>query len=404
MPIRGRGTLVLCVPNLEINSANELLLILVKQQIHQNVVVLSPCKGPLAHHFFATGCSVRVGILHVLLRQVNQVFLVICSTMMMADLTAKSCQQYPTILILHNYWTSNYSVAETKKASVNTVKTALSKVGLVIFQSMAQMRSFHAVLPSETPRTVIYMGSLGPGSLLRYDSTKCLKSYVHTRMDSTVDMPPQQYNPQNPHKHLTEEATDFIQDTSSLQKIFIILSIGEVTPGENQIWLIQQFKQLRQTLRQTLAIGKAGIHLKLIIVRVSPETSTDWASGESAEYFPDVKALARDDQDIGRCTRTCTVLCAVYCVLYSNTNAASPSEVHEYSENINLLFHLADCVLLANTQKIVVCMSYMSGVPCASCMPHVLTLSVPLHSPSWRSNLWRDQSHCFSLTSSPQKI
>ena len=327
MPMRARGrygSLVLCVPNLEINSANELLLMLVSWKIHQNIVVISPSKGPFANHFFEKGCSVRIGLLHELLHQVNQVFLVICSTLSAIDLVANYCKNNPTMLILHKYWTKDvaqksldeYSVHEPLPVSADTIKTVFSTAGLVIFQSKAQMRSYNEVLPAETPRTVIYVGSQSPEPLFTYDTHSRLKCYLHNSESSGKAIrPPMQYNPHRPYLHLLD--TDFAEDTYSLQKIFFILSMGEIAPWENQIWIIQQFKQLRHELQKTLAISKAGIHLKLLIVRVSPETSTSWALGESAKYLPAIKALAEDDSDIGRCMHVHFIVrCVSYLVFY----------------------------------------------------------------------------------------
>jgi len=316
MCARGRyGSLVLCVPNLEINSANELLLMLVSWKIHENIVVISPSQGPFANHFFEAGCSVRIGLLHVLLNQVNQVFLVIFSTLMTIELVANYCKNNPTMLILHKYWTTDeiarkglveYSVHEPLPVSADTIKTAFSNAGLVIFQSKAQMRSYNEVLPVETPRTVIYMGSQSSEPLFTYDVHNRLKIYLHNS-DSSGKVS----RPHRPCLHLLD--TNFSEDTCSLQRIFIILSMGEIAPWENQIWIIQQFMQLRRMLQKTLAISKTCIQLKLLIVRVSLDTSTSCALGESAKYLPAVKALAENDADIGRCMHVHFI---VRCVSY----------------------------------------------------------------------------------------
>jgi len=141
-----------------------------------------------------------------------------------------------------------------------------------------------------------------------------------SRQVNNVYMPPPRYNPHRPYEHLAN--TDLAKDTFSLQKIFIILSIGEIAPWENQIWIIQRFKELRDKLQKEIALDKNGVGLRLLIAQFSPESST--VRTRVGSYTSAVQALVKDDSDI---------------------------EVVEYADNMDIMFHLADCVVLANTAK-----------------------------------------------------
>jgi len=332
------GTLVICVPNLQINNGNELILTLVLGRIHENVVVLSPYKGPFANHFFEAGCSVRIGILSVMLKKIPNVFVLICSTMMTSDVLANYSCGFRTMLILHSFWSENAQLGgqvdvlsipkDSMKVSVRTLTAAIQRADLVIFQSKAQMRSFAEILPSETAYTVIYSGTRGPVIGLLNDRFKSIRTlyreYSETdfsRKAEDLYVPVPQYNPHRPFGHIA--GMDLNQDTTLLTKVFIILNIGEIAPWENQIWIIQRFKMLRDMLRKKIALGKNGVGLKLILARISPESSTAW--NVAGSYTSAVQELANADADI---------------------------EVHEYAGNVDMIFHLADCLLLANTAKI----------------------------------------------------
>merc|ERR550514_117074 len=75
------GTMVLCVQNLAVSGANQVLLNLVEGCVWKgNVVLLSPSLGPFAKEFAALGVAVRIGLLSDLLNNVRDVRVAICNT------------------------------------------------------------------------------------------------------------------------------------------------------------------------------------------------------------------------------------------------------------------------------------------------------------------------------------
>ena len=81
---------MLCTHNLDCSGANQVILNIVQGAIHAgNVVVLSPRLGPMANRFIDCGASVRTGVLSELLRDIRDVFLVICNTIMCANIVVE---------------------------------------------------------------------------------------------------------------------------------------------------------------------------------------------------------------------------------------------------------------------------------------------------------------------------
>ena len=77
------GTLVFCLQNLDFSGANQVILNIVLGDVHRgNTIVLSPKIGSFAARFVDTGVSVRVGVLEDLLQAIDDVFCVVCNTIM----------------------------------------------------------------------------------------------------------------------------------------------------------------------------------------------------------------------------------------------------------------------------------------------------------------------------------
>merc|ERR550514_2048261 len=97
------GTMLLCVQNLAVSGANQVLLNLVEGCVWKgNIVLVSPSLGPFAKEFSALGVAVRIGVLGDLLRHVRDVRVAICNTIMTAH-NVLECQAngIPAMWILH---------------------------------------------------------------------------------------------------------------------------------------------------------------------------------------------------------------------------------------------------------------------------------------------------------------
>jgi hypothetical protein len=56
-----------------------------------NVVVVSPRKGPLSNRFIEFGAAVRIGEMYNILDHISDCFLVLCNTIMTADIIGMWC-------------------------------------------------------------------------------------------------------------------------------------------------------------------------------------------------------------------------------------------------------------------------------------------------------------------------
>merc|ERR550514_492725 len=75
------GTMLLCVQNLAVSGANQVLLNLVEGTVWKgNVVLLSPTLGPFAKEFATLGVAVRIGDLDQLLKHIRDVRIALCNT------------------------------------------------------------------------------------------------------------------------------------------------------------------------------------------------------------------------------------------------------------------------------------------------------------------------------------
>ena len=97
------GTLLLCVQNLAVSGANQVLLNLVEGHVWRgNIVLLSPSVGPFAKEFSDLGVAVQIGSLESLLQRVPDVRLAICNTIMTAHLVVSlAAGGIPSMWILH---------------------------------------------------------------------------------------------------------------------------------------------------------------------------------------------------------------------------------------------------------------------------------------------------------------
>ena len=84
------GSLIFCVQNLDFSGANQVVLNTIAGIVHEgNVLVVSPRPGPLSSKFVENGAAVRVGTVLDILNKISDVFLIICNTIMTADIIVK---------------------------------------------------------------------------------------------------------------------------------------------------------------------------------------------------------------------------------------------------------------------------------------------------------------------------
>lgn len=124
------GTILLCTQNLAVSGANQVLLNLVEGGLWKgNVVLLSPSSGPFAKEFAELGVAVRIGELRTLLRQVRDVRMAVCNTIMTAhNVVALDAAGIPSMWVLHEWWPGQMLVDElTKRNDKNTTPEIVSQ-------------------------------------------------------------------------------------------------------------------------------------------------------------------------------------------------------------------------------------------------------------------------------------
>lgn len=131
------GTFVICVQNLDFSGANQVVLNIVHGRMHNsNIVVVSPKAGTFAARFVETGASIRIGnSLDAVLKDIRDVFCVLCNTIMTADIVVHMAQtvRVPTMWIIHEWWTDemiieNLKIRNLATLTLNTVKLAMKMV------------------------------------------------------------------------------------------------------------------------------------------------------------------------------------------------------------------------------------------------------------------------------------
>ena len=117
------GSLVICVQNLDFSGANQVILNTVAGTMHGgNVIVVSPRPGPIASKFVENGASIRIGIVDDVLNKISDVFLLMCNTIMTADIVCKySNRSHPVIWILHEWWTDEMIDENLKMRNIKTL-------------------------------------------------------------------------------------------------------------------------------------------------------------------------------------------------------------------------------------------------------------------------------------------
>ena len=82
-----RGSIVICVQNLDCSGANQVIhnIVAANSLFFNNVFILSPKTGDFLMRFVEVGAVVRCGDHRVLLNNINDALCIICNTIMTAD-------------------------------------------------------------------------------------------------------------------------------------------------------------------------------------------------------------------------------------------------------------------------------------------------------------------------------
>jgi len=126
------GTMVLCVQNLAVSGANQVLLNLAEGCVwNGNLVVLSPSMGPFAKEFADLGVAVHIGELDELLSKIRDVRIAICNTIMTAHIVCALHERaIPQMWVLHEWWPGSMLVEELEKRNDKNTSPAVVKRAL----------------------------------------------------------------------------------------------------------------------------------------------------------------------------------------------------------------------------------------------------------------------------------
>jgi len=204
------GTMVLCVQNLAVSGANQVLLNLAEGSVWKgNTVVLSPSVGPFGKEFADLGVAVHIGELDDLLWKIRDIRVAICNTIMTAHLVCALHERaIPQLWVLHEWWPGDMLVEELEKRNdKNTtpeiVKKALDvccrticvctsqlelykpKCGVSVFVGVplpAPSWKASAVPSSKRPLTFLCLGIVCPRKNQHY-SVELFKKWAGDRKD-----------------------------------------------------------------------------------------------------------------------------------------------------------------------------------------------------------------------------
>jgi len=93
-----------CVHNLDVSGANEVIVNILKACAYPNVVVISPKIGPQSDRFLQAGAAVRIGDAKKLILDgyFSDVYSVVCNSLLTADVVC-AAERLPCIWIIHEY-------------------------------------------------------------------------------------------------------------------------------------------------------------------------------------------------------------------------------------------------------------------------------------------------------------
>ena len=228
------GTLLICCQNLDFSGANQVVLNIVAGTMHEgNVVILAPKLGPFASRFVECGAAVRTGNLVDLLRDIRDVFCIICNTIMTAPYVIDMAQRtYPTIWIIHEWWDDemiheNLAIRSIDGMTVETVKSAMRNATRIVFVCGKQQRLYSPTAPS----SIIYVGVPAP-------SRKDGRERKSPGYECPIPTPRRTCN---------------------------FLSLGIICPRKNQVWAVKLFKKF--------AGSRDDVRLLIVGARYSSNTN-----------------------------------------------------------------------------------------------------------------------------------
>ena len=239
-----------------------------------NVVVLSPSSGPFASRFVQCGAAVRTGDLLDLLRDIRDVFCILCNTIMTANIVLElSRRPQPVIWILHEWWDDamiieNLRIRNIEGMTIDTVKEAMSKSSKVVCVCEGQRKLYNPAASS----TVIYVGV-----------------------------------PRPVHSSIFQSTTD---------KEFIFLVLGIVCPRKNQVWAVQLFKKF--------AKDKSNVRLLIVGARYTRPYEIEYVEKVKHEIGEDSRIeLHNVTEEVDKYYEIANVL------LFTSINEVTPMVISE---------------------------------------------------------------------------
>jgi 5'-nucleotidase len=156
------GRLVFCTQNLAVSGANQILINLLEGTLFDGVVnVLSPRDGPMRKTFVDCGALVHVCNVLEYLNRLTGVRLVVCNTIMTADVVLHVLEaRIPYFWIVHEWWTSDMITSELASRNMSTcfeevIQSALSLSQNIVFVCEAQRRLYNV---AHTSTHVVHVG------------------------------------------------------------------------------------------------------------------------------------------------------------------------------------------------------------------------------------------------------
>lgn len=215
------GTFVFCLHNLDCSGANQVILNLVEGNVvESHIVCISPIDGPLASRLLKCGVSVRIGSIYKLLQNVRDLSVVVCNSILTADIVIGLTNYgIPVLWILHEWWTpkmitDNLKLRGVASFTATTVDKAMLSASHIVCVCEGQRRLYQPAAPC----SVIFAGV--PNPRLRYSTPiGCEQNIVDNQESSPT------------------------QETS-----IVILVLGIVCPRKNQIFAVELFKELSRQL------------------------------------------------------------------------------------------------------------------------------------------------------------
>jgi len=225
------GTLVFCLHNLDCSGANQVILNLVEGKVVKgHILCIAPKEGPLTSRLLRCGASVRIGSIYSILESVRDVSMVVCNSILTADIVV-GLRNFgiPVLWILHEWWddkmiTENLELRGVDSFTIATVNEAMCSASHVVCVCEGQKELYKPIAPC----SVIFAGTPAPCTPLKTE----LNTLDCQNSNTTIATP------------------------------IVILVLGIVCPRKNQVYAVQLFKELSKQLDQITESNRFSTELR----------------------------------------------------------------------------------------------------------------------------------------------